>query len=40
MYREDPDNEKGSGWRFTANDESDEYVDAAANIAYVSLGAA
>lgn len=39
LYRETPDEEKDSGWRITANDESDEYMDNARNIAYVSLGA-
>lgn len=39
LYRETPDEEKDSGWRITANDESDEYMDNAKNIAYVSLGA-
>lgn len=38
LYREDPDEERDSGWRFTANDESDEYLDEAANCAYVSVG--
>ena len=27
MYREEPDNEIDSGWRFMAGDESDEYMD-------------
>jgi hypothetical protein len=31
MYREEPDNEVDSGWRFLAGDESQEYVDIAAN---------
>ena len=39
LYREEPDQENDSGWRITANDESDEYMDDAGNIAYVSLGA-
>lgn len=39
LYREVPDSEDDSGWRITANDESDEYMDDAANCAYVSLGA-
>lgn len=38
LYREDPDNEDDSGWRFTANDESDEYMDDSDNSAYVSVG--
>ncbi len=39
LYREDPDHEDDSGWRITANDESDEYMDDSKNCAYVSLGA-
>lgn len=39
LYREEPDEEKDSGWRFTANDESDEYMSDSENLAYVSLGA-
>lgn len=39
LYREAPDREDDSGWRITANDESDEYMDDASNCAYVSLGA-
>lgn len=39
LYREEPDEEKDSGWRITANDESDEYMDDSKNCAYVSLGA-
>jgi hypothetical protein len=31
MYREAPDNELDSGWRFLAGDESDEYMDKAEN---------
>lgn len=27
MYREKPDNELDSGWRFLAGDESDDYTD-------------
>ncbi len=27
MYREEPDNEIDSGWRFMCGDESDEYMD-------------
>lgn len=38
LYREERDNEKDSGWRFTANDESDEYMDNSKNIAFVSVG--
>ena len=39
FYREEPDNEKDSGWRFLSGDESDEYVDDSDNISFVSLGA-
>jgi len=39
LYREDPDEENDSGWRITANDESDEYMEDSDHIAYVSLGA-
>ena len=39
LYREEPDEERDSGWRLTANDESEEYMSNADNVAYVSLGA-
>lgn len=39
LYREEPDNDNDSGWRFAANDESDEYMDDPENIAFVSIGA-
>jgi hypothetical protein len=39
LYREEPDNEKDSGWRLTAGNESAEYMDDASNVAFVSLGA-
>ena len=39
LYREEPDNDSDSGWRFTANDESDDYMNDSANVALVSLGA-
>lgn len=39
LYREEPDNEEDSGWRITANDESNEYMEDSKNCAYVSLGA-
>ncbi len=32
MYREKPDNELDSGWRFFAGDESEEYTDKPANF--------
>ncbi len=38
LYRETPDDEDDSGWRLTANDESQEYMDEKSNIQYVSLG--
>lgn len=38
LYREAPDRDDDSGWRFTANDESDAYMDTASNHAYVSVG--
>lgn len=39
LYREAPDDERDSGWRFTANDESDEYMEDSKNLAFVSIGA-
>ena len=39
LYREEPDEDKDSGCRITSNTESDEYMDDAQNVAYVSLGA-
>lgn len=39
LYREEPDYDDDSGWRITANDETDDYMDDAENSAYVSLGA-
>jgi hypothetical protein len=39
LYREEPDEERDSGWRITSNTESDEYMDDPGNVAYVSLGA-
>lgn len=39
LYREEPDNDDDSGWRFTANDESDAYMHDSANVALASLGA-
>jgi hypothetical protein len=32
MYREEPDTEIDSGWRFTAGDESQEYMDDPDNV--------
>jgi hypothetical protein len=39
LYREEPDNDNDSGWRLMRNDESDEYMENADNISFVSLGA-
>ena len=39
LYREDPDNDEDSGWRFMCGDESQEYLDDPGNISFVSLGA-
>jgi hypothetical protein len=39
LYREMPDQQDDSGWRITAGDETDEYMDDSPNSAYVSLGA-
>ena len=33
MYRETPDNDQDSGWRFFCGDEDNEYVNAQDNIA-------
>ena len=33
MYREDADNDRDSGWRFLAGDESDDYVNDPDNLA-------
>ena len=32
MYREGPDNDTDSGWRFFSGDESDDYVNDPANV--------
>jgi hypothetical protein len=39
LYREEPDKEDDSGWRFTTGSETNEYMDDSNNISYVSLGA-
>jgi len=39
MYREEPDQEDDSGWRFSTGTETDEYMEDSDNINYVSLGA-
>ena len=39
LYREEPDHEDDSGWRFTTGKETDEYMDDSDNTSYVSLGA-
>ncbi len=33
MYKEKPDNQTDSGWRFMAGDETEEYMDNAENMA-------
>lgn len=37
MYREEPDFQADSGWRFTAGDESEEYMNDAANFGIYAL---
>ena len=39
LYREAPDHDNDSGWRFMANDETQDYLDNAENSHEVSLGA-
>ncbi len=39
LYREEADYDDDSGWRFTAGDETDEYMEDSDNSSYVSLGA-
>ncbi len=39
LYREEPDNNDDSGWRFTTGNETDEYMDNSDNLSFVSLGA-
>ena len=39
LYREEPDNDDDSGWRFTTGEETDEYMDNSDNLSVVSLGA-
>ena len=39
LYREEPDTEDDSGWRFTTGSETDEYMNNSENSSYVSLGA-
>ncbi len=39
MYREEPDRDEDSGWRFLCGDESDEYMDDSENVCLLSLGA-
>lgn len=41
LYREEPDQEddRDSGWRFVAGDETDEYMEDGGNYSYVSIGA-
>jgi hypothetical protein len=37
MYREEPDNDVDSGWRFFAGTESQEYADDATNFAFYDI---
>jgi len=39
LYREAPDHDRDSGWRFLSGVESDEYLDNSENVCAVSLGA-
>ena len=39
LYREEPDFEEDSGWRFMAGSEPQEYMDDSENVCLVSLGA-
>lgn len=39
LYREEPDRDEDSGWRFFCGDESDDYANEVENICVVSLGA-
>lgn len=39
LYRENPDTEEDCGWRFLAGNESDAYMEDAANFEFVSIGA-
>ena len=39
LYREEPEYEDDSGWRFTTGTETDEYMDDSNNSSYVSIGA-
>ena len=38
LYREEPEDDDDSGWRFTTGTETDEYMDNSKNVSYVSLG--
>jgi hypothetical protein len=37
MYREEPDNDVDSGWRFLSGEESQDYIDSADNLAIYDL---
>ena len=39
VYREPPERDDDSGWRFLVGDESDEYVNDSSNTLYVAVGA-
>lgn len=38
VYREDPDNERDSGWRAMVGDETDDEINDAANVLLQDLG--
>jgi hypothetical protein len=38
LYREAPEDDEDSGWRFMANDESQDYMNTKGNVQYVSVG--
>ena len=38
LYREALDEERDSGWRFTAGDETDEYLTDSKNVSYIAVG--
>ena len=40
MYRDEPDDDRDSGWRFTAGDESEEYLEDPANSGIYALNTA
>lgn len=38
LYREAPDNDTDSGWRFMVGDETEDYLNDTANLSHVSIG--